>query len=141
VGVLVKPDLGGRGNPVKPEASITARFSLYFEVCADYRLVAGLASWRDNVRGGTMFVDTLTAVLTFLALGTLGVAMGALRSSRSTEPLGDDRLELLREERRTPTEELALERRERLEAQRRAEQLTREHPQLGARARTPARYG
>jgi hypothetical protein len=41
-----------------------------------------------------------------------------------------ERLELLREERRTLTEELELERQERLEAQRRVEQLTREHPHL-----------
>ncbi len=36
----------------------------------------------------------------------------------------------MREERRTLTEELELERRERLEAQRRVKQLTREHPHL-----------
>ena len=36
----------------------------------------------------------------------------------------------MREERRTLTEELELERRERLEAQRRVKQLTREHPRL-----------
>ena len=84
-------------------------------------------------------------ILPFLALGILGVAtlsvaVGALRSARRGEQLGEDRLELLRdqherlellrEERRTLTEELELERRERLEAQRRVERLTREHPHL-----------
>jgi hypothetical protein len=41
-----------------------------------------------------------------------------------------ERLELLREERKTLTEELELERRERLQAQRRVDRLTREHPHL-----------
>ena len=90
-------------------------------------------------------MNTLTEVLAFLAFGalivaTLGAAVGALRSSRRAEQLGEDRLELLRdqherlevlrEERRTLMEELDLERRERLEAQRRVERLTREHPHL-----------
>jgi hypothetical protein len=92
-----------------------------------------------------MLVDTATQMLPFLALGalvvaTLVAALGALRSSRRAERLGEDRLELLRdqrerlellrEERRTLAEELELERRERLEAQRRVERLTREHPHL-----------
>src|SRR5829696_5355246 len=92
-----------------------------------------------------MFLDTLTQMLPFLALGalgvaTLGVALGALRSARRSEQLGEDRfellrdqgerLELMREERRTLTEELGHERRVRLEAQRKVERLTREHPQL-----------
>ena len=92
-----------------------------------------------------MFLDTLTQMLPFLALGTLGVAtlgvaLGALRSARRSEQLGEDRfellrdqgerLELMREERRTLTEELGHERRVRLEAQRKVERLTREHPHL-----------
>jgi hypothetical protein len=92
-----------------------------------------------------MFVDTVTEMLPFLALGGLVVAtliatLGALRSSRRAERLGEDRLELLRDqherlellrdERRTLAEELELERRERLEAQGRVERLTREHPHL-----------
>jgi chromosome segregation ATPase len=92
-----------------------------------------------------MFSSTLTQMLPFLALGVLGVATllvaaGGLRSARRGELLGHDRiellrdqaerLELLREERKTLSEELELERHERLEAQRRVEQLTREHPHL-----------
>ena len=92
-----------------------------------------------------MFLDTATQMLPFLALGILGVctflvALGALRSARRAEQLGEgryellrdqaERLELLREERKTLIEELELERGERLEAQRRVEQLTREHPHL-----------
>jgi hypothetical protein len=92
-----------------------------------------------------MFTDTMTQMLPLLALGALGVATllvatSAQRSARRSERLGEDRfellrdqaerLELLREERKTLTEELGLERRERLEAQRRVEQLTREHPHL-----------
>ncbi len=95
--------------------------------------------------GGTTFMDTLTQMLPFIALGALGVATlivaaGALSSARKSERLGEDRLELLREqaarlelmreERQTLTEELGLERGERLQAQRRVEQLTREHPHL-----------
>ena len=72
-----------------------------------------------------MFVDTVTEMLLFLALGalvvaTLAAALAALRSSRRAERLGEDRLvllrdqherlELLREERRVLTEELELER-------------------------------
>ena len=90
-------------------------------------------------------MDTVTQMLPFLALGTLGattllVAFGALRSARRAEEVGEsryellcdqaERLELLREERKTLTEELELERGERLQAQRRVEQLTREHPHL-----------
>jgi hypothetical protein len=92
-----------------------------------------------------MFLDPVTQMLPFLALSalsvaTLGIALGALRSARRSEQLGEDRfellrdhgerLELLREERRALTEELELERQERLEAQRRVKQLTREHPHL-----------
>ncbi len=92
-----------------------------------------------------MLIDTPTQMLPFLALGALGVATllvaaGALRSARRGERLAEDRyellreqgerLEVLREERKTLTEELGLERRERLQAQRRVEQLTREHPHL-----------
>ena len=92
-----------------------------------------------------MFLDPLTKMLPLLALGILGfatflVALGALRSARRAEHLGEgrfellrdqaERLELLREERKTLIEELELERGERLEAQRRVEQLTREHPHL-----------
>jgi hypothetical protein len=92
-----------------------------------------------------MYLDTVTEMLLFLALGTLVVAtlaaaLATLRSSRRAERLGEDRLvllrdqqerlELLREERRVLTEELELERRERLEAQSRVKQLMREHPHL-----------
>jgi hypothetical protein len=92
-----------------------------------------------------MFTDTLMEMLPFLALGALGVATllvgaGALRRARRGEKLGEihlelqrkqgERLELLREERKTLTEALELERRERLQAQRRVEHLTREHPHL-----------
>jgi hypothetical protein len=101
--------------------------------------------WRFGFFGWMMFIDPLTQMLPLLALGALGVATlivaaGALRSARRSERLGEDRLgllreqaerlELMREERETLTEELVLERRERLEAQRRVEQLTREHPHL-----------
>lgn len=103
------------------------------------------APWQVWLLGGTIFLDTLTQMLPFLALGTLGaatllVAFGALRSARRAEEVGESRyellyeqaqrLELLREERKTLTEELELERTERLQAQRRVEQLTREHPHL-----------
>ena len=92
-----------------------------------------------------MFPDTVTQMLPFLALAVLGaatllVAFGALRSARRAEESGEsrhellrdqaERLELVREERKTLTEELELERRERLQAQRRVDQLTREHPHL-----------
>ena len=92
-----------------------------------------------------MPVNTVIEILPFFALGalgiaTLGVASGALRSALRAEKLGEDRfellrdqherLELLREERRVLTEELEFERRERLEAQKRAKQLMREHPHL-----------
>ncbi|MBA3388234.1 MAG: hypothetical protein H0U02_02585 [Rubrobacter sp.] len=92
-----------------------------------------------------MFPDAVTQMLPFLTLVALGaatllVAFGALRSARRAEEGGEsrhellrdqaERLELLREERKTLIEELELERRERLQAQRRVEQLTREHPHL-----------
>ena len=92
-----------------------------------------------------MPVNTAIEILPFLVLGalgiaTLGVALGALRSALRAEKLGEDRfellrdqqerLELLREERRVLTEELEFERRERLEAQKRVKQLMREHPHL-----------
>jgi hypothetical protein len=79
--------------------------------------------------GRTMLVDTVTQMLPFLALGalvvaTLVAALAALRSSRRAERIGEDRLELLRDqherlellrdERRMLTEELELERQERL---------------------------
>jgi hypothetical protein len=94
---------------------------------------------------GTMFVDKLSGMLPFLALGALGVAnlvaaIGALRGTRRAEELGEgryellrdqhERLELLREERRMLLDELQRERRERLEAQERVKQLMREHPHL-----------
>jgi len=84
-------------------------------------------------------------MLPFLALGALGVAnlvaaIGALRGTRRAEEIGEERLELLsdqherlellREERRMLLDELERERRERLEAQKRVEQLMREHPHL-----------
>ena len=90
-------------------------------------------------------MNTVIEILPFFALGVLGivtlvVASGALRSALRAEKLGEDRfellrdqqqrLELLREERRVLTEELEFERRERLEAQRRVKQLMREHPHL-----------
>lgn len=93
----------------------------------------------------TMFVDKLSGMLPFLALGALGVAnlvaaIGALRGTRRAEELGEgryellrdqhERLELLREERRMLLDELERERRERLEAQERVKQLMREHPHL-----------
>jgi hypothetical protein len=67
--------------------------------------------------------------------------VGALRSARRSEQLGEDRFEsycanrpsdwsCCANERRTLTEELELERQERLEAQQRVKQLTREHPHL-----------
>ncbi len=103
------------------------------------------APWQVWLLGGTIFLDTLTQMLPFLALGTLGaatllVAFGALRSARRAEEVGEsryellreqaERLELMREERKTLTEELEHERTERLQAQRRVEQLSREHPHL-----------
>lgn len=90
-------------------------------------------------------MDKLSGMLTFLALGALGVAnllaaMGTLRGARRAEELGEgrfellrdqhERLELLREEGRMLLDELERERRERLEAQRRVKQLMREHPHL-----------
>jgi hypothetical protein len=92
-----------------------------------------------------MFVDKLSGMLPFIALGALGVAnlvaaIGALRGARRAEELGEgrfellrdqhERLELLREERRMLLDELERERRERLEAQERVKQLMREHPHL-----------
>jgi hypothetical protein len=74
--------------------------------------------------------DTPFFVLGALGIATLGVASGALRSALRAEKLGEDRFELLRDERRVLTEELEFERRERLEAQRRVKQLMREHPHL-----------
>ena len=90
-------------------------------------------------------MDNLLGVLPFLALGALGVAnlvaaIGAMQSARRAEELGEDRfellrdqqerLELLREERRMLLDELARERQERLAAQERVKQLMREHPHL-----------
>jgi hypothetical protein len=90
-------------------------------------------------------VDKLSGMLPFLALGALGVAnliaaIGAWRRARRAEELGEgryellrdqhERLELLREERKTVLDELERERRERLEAQKRIKQLMREHPHL-----------
>ena len=90
-------------------------------------------------------MDRVIELLPFLALGilgflTLGFTASVLRSARRTEQLGEDRLnllrdhherlELLREERKTLLEELERERRERLEAQGRVKQLMREHPHL-----------
>src|SRR5918998_245656 len=81
-------------------------------------------------------------MLPFFALGALGiatfvVASGTRKSALRAEKLGEDRfellrdqqerLELLREERRVLSEELEHERRERLEAQKRVKQLMREH--------------
>ena len=92
-----------------------------------------------------VFVDTEIETLAFLVLGallvaTLAVAVGALRSARRAEDLGEDRyellrehnerLEFLREERQGMVEELERERRERLEAQGRVKELRREHPHL-----------
>jgi hypothetical protein len=62
-------------------------------------------------------------MLPFLAIGVLGVAklvaaVGALRGARRAEELGEGRFKLLREERRVLLDEL--ERRERLEAQKRS---------------------
>ena len=83
-----------------------------------------------------MFPDTVTQMLPYLALAALGaatllVAFGTLRSARRAEELGEsryellcdqaERLELLREERKTLTEEIELERRERLQAQSRVD--------------------
>jgi hypothetical protein len=90
-------------------------------------------------------VNTLIEMLPFFVLGALGiatfaVASGARQSALRAEKLGEDRfellrdqqerLELLREERRVLSGELEHERRERLEAQRRVKQLMREHPHL-----------
>lgn len=88
-------------------------------------------------------MDPVTEMLPFLTLGALGsatlsVAVGALRSARKSEQLGEDRfellrdqaerLELLREERRTLTEELEQEGRlhNHHERQRLAEELEAE---------------
>ena len=90
-------------------------------------------------------MNTVIEMLPFFALGALGiatlvVAVGAQRSALRAEKLGEDRiellrdqqerLELLREERLVLTEELERERRERLEAHKRVKQLMREHPHL-----------
>jgi hypothetical protein len=90
-------------------------------------------------------VDSVKEMLPFLALGILGfVILGftasTLLSARRTEQLGEDRLdllrdqherlELLRDERKTLLVELERERRERLEAQSRVKRLMREHPHL-----------
>jgi predicted nuclease with TOPRIM domain len=90
-------------------------------------------------------VDRVIELIPFLALGilgfvTLGFTAGTLRSARRSEQLGEDRLdllrdsherlELLREERKTLLVELERERRERQEAQGRVKQLMREHPHL-----------
>ena len=90
-------------------------------------------------------MDILMEMLPFFALGALGiatfvVAAGTRKSALRAEKLGEDRfellrdqqerLELLREERRVLSEELEHERRERLEAQKRVKQLMREHPHL-----------
>ncbi len=92
-----------------------------------------------------MPVNILIEMLPFFALGALGIATliiasGALRSTLRAEKLGEDRfellrdqqerLELLREERRVLAEGLEFERRERLQAQERVKQLMREHPHL-----------
>jgi hypothetical protein len=80
-------------------------------------------------------VNSVMEIFPFFALGALGiatfvVASGALRSALRAEKQGEDRFELLREERRVLTEELEFERRERLQVQRRVKQLMREHPHL-----------
>jgi len=91
-----------------------------------------------------MFVDKLS-VLSFLTLGALGVAnllaaIGTLRGTRKVEELGEgrfeplrdqhERLELLREKRRMLTDVLERERRERLEAQEKTNQLMPEYLSL-----------
>ena len=68
-------------------------------------------------------IDTFLGVVLLIGVATLAVAIGALRSSRRSERLGEDcyellrdqqeRLEMLREERRMLTEELERESRER----------------------------
>jgi hypothetical protein len=50
-----------------------------------------------------MLLDPVTEMLPFLTLGALGratlsVAVGALRSARRSEQLGEDRFELLRDQ-------------------------------------------
>jgi hypothetical protein len=92
-----------------------------------------------------VFVDKLFGLLPFLALGGLGVAnlfaaVGAMRAARGAEELGEgrfellrdqqDRLELLREERKMVLDELERERQERLAAQATAKRLMQEHPHL-----------
>jgi hypothetical protein len=84
-------------------------------------------------------------MLPFLILGALGVAnlvaaVGSLRGTQRAEELGEgrfellrdqqERLELLREERKMLLDELERERQHRLEAQGRVKQLMREHPHL-----------
>src|SRR5829696_892267 len=93
-----------------------------------------------------MFVDAVMEILPFLALGalvvaTLVAALGALRSARRCEQLGEDRLELLRdqherlellrEERRTLREELELEREGRLHNHRERQRLAKELEHVG----------
>ena len=90
-------------------------------------------------------MNIVMQMLPFLVLGALGiatfvVASGARKSTLRAEKLGEDRfellrdqqerLELLREERRMLLEELERQRRELLEAQKRVKQLMREHPHL-----------
>jgi hypothetical protein len=90
-------------------------------------------------------MNTLMEMLPFFVLGALGIATFAVASSARwsalrAEKLGEDRfellrdqqerLELLREERRMLLEELEHGRRELLAAQKRVKQLMREHPHL-----------
>src|ERR671916_654308 len=85
-------------------------------------------------------IDALLPIVLAVSIAILAVTALALRSSRRAEDLGEDRfellrdqherLELLREERRTLIEEFERERREHLEAQRRVKQLMREYPHL-----------
>src|SRR5215210_8141418 len=68
-------------------------------------------------------IDALLGVVLLVGVATLAVAIGALRSSRRSEGLGEDRhellrdqhdrLEMMREERRMVAEELERESRER----------------------------
>ena len=93
----------------------------------------------------TVFVDKLMGMLPFLALGALGLAnlvatIGAMRGAHKAAELGEERIELLRdqqerlevlrEERSVLLDELERERSERLAAQKRIKQLMREHPHL-----------
>lgn len=95
-----------------------------------------------------VLLTVIGILILLVGVATLGVTILALQSSRRVEEMGEDRLELLRdqqerlellrEERRMLTEELERERQERRDAEQKARRLQQEDPEPGVGDRLPA---